>query len=333
MRLKRDLPPRIKRRLFMRLSGQPWFRFPFWVLAYAFLKPLQWVLHQTPFALPFYKFIGKLTNLRTMSGDSFGAYKPDAKDVIVCSYGKSGTNWSLQIAHQIAYSGEGDFEYVHDIIPWPDGFSIPLEDPYPKSDSPSGMRVIKTHLPMDCVPYTEDARYVCVVRDPKDVAVSGYYFFRSVLLGPLMLPLDLWVELFLTGRNLLGSWAEHLDGYWRMRHRDNVLFLTFEEMKADLPGTVDKIAALMGVALSAEERARVIELSEFSHMRSVDHKFYPGLVTPFSSPTGKMMREGKSGAALGVLTPEQRAKIDAVCKGELEALGSDFPYEEKFSRR
>lgn len=316
---------------FMRIARQQWFCALFRIFAYLVVKPPQWLLHRTPLATPSYNLFGRITDLRIAKGKSFGQYVPDAHDVIVCSYGKSGTNWTLQIAHQIAHLGEGEYEHIHCVVPWPDelarGFSISLDDPAPKKNSPTGMRVIKTHLPWDCVPYSAGAKYVCVVRDPKDVAVSGYHFFRAVLLGPLMPPVGIWVEHFLNGKNLLGSWAWHLNGYWRERHRDNVLFLRFEEMKKDLPGTIDQIAALMDVALTPEQRAKVVAQSEFSHMREIDHKFYPGQVTPLSQPEGKMMRAGTSGTAHHLLNEAQLKRIDEVCRAELLKLDCDFPYD------
>jgi len=45
------------------------------------------------------------------------------------------------------------------------------------------------------------------------------------------------------------------------------------------------------------------------------------------------MREGKSGASASLLTQAQRDRIDAVCKSELEGLGSDFPYDEVYGRK
>jgi hypothetical protein len=76
----------------------------------------------------------------------------------------------------------------------------------------------------------------------------------------------------------------------------------------------------------------VLEKSTFAYMREIDHKFYPGMVSPFGLPDGKMMREGKSKSAKVLLTTEQQARVDACCRAELVALGSDFPYDEMFVR-
>jgi len=313
----------------------PVLRLPALAAAHAIGRPALWALQQTPWARPIYHALGRRMELTRTRGGSFDGYRPDAHDVFVCSFGKSGTNWTLQIAHQIAHLGNGEFGHIHDVVPWPDelarGYAVALDDPAPRGNSPTGLRIIKTHLPMRCIPYSPDARYVCVVRDPKDVAVSGYHFFRAVLLGPLMPPVHLWVDHFLTGESALGCWARHLHGFWEARHHPNVLFIRYEEMQRDHSDAVDRIATLMGVTLTPQQRESVLEKSTFEHMRRIDHKFYPGLVSPLGSARGKMMREGRSKASGSLLSETQQRQIDAACKEALQRLGSDFPYDEAFA--
>ena len=141
---------------------------------------------------------------RSQVGDSFGFgdYRPGAHDVIVCTYPKSGTNWMMQVVHQIATRGRGGFAHVHDVVPWPDapGGVIParLEDDAAWRVTPTGLRAVKTHLAWQDVPYTPDARYVHVVRDPKDVFVSGWFFFGDLVFGPLMPSVETWLELYVS---------------------------------------------------------------------------------------------------------------------------------------
>src|SRR5215471_4515279 len=48
---------------------------------------------------------------------NFPNYEPGEHDVLVCAYFKSGTNWTMQIATQIAYRGAAEFEHIHDLVP------------------------------------------------------------------------------------------------------------------------------------------------------------------------------------------------------------------------
>jgi len=266
----------------------------------------------------------------------FGDYVPTAHDVVVCSWFKSGTNWMLQTALQVAFRGTADFEQIHHVVPWPDAVErmqraiVPLDDPSPARRSPTGLRIIKTHLPQNEVPYTTDARYVAVVRDPKDVCVSGYYFLSKLVWGPLTPSVERWVDYYLSPAFHVGNWAEHLAGYWRLRDRDNVLFLTFEDMKRDARAGVERMADFMNVALTPAELDEVVRRSDFDYMKAHGSQFDAGQAVPWAASGGYMIRKGERGSAAELLTEEQRSRIDTHWRAELERLGSDFPYDEAF---
>jgi len=301
-------------------------------------RPLNWVLVK----------LGREPLLATLMGRSgrhfdkaFAGYAPTAHDVFVTTFAKSGTNWMMQIAHQIAFRGAGEYAHIHDVICWPDlgprrarRMAIPLSDTRVQAASPTGLRVIKTHLAASRVPFSDKARYLVVVRDPKEVLVSSYFFAAGVA-GPLMPSADTWFELFFSDRfpfNFGNSWAEHTASYWALRDKPNVLVLLFREMKQDLPGAVRKVADLLDVRLTEAEMSAVIEKSTFSFMKTIEHKFT--LLPKGALPWGEgltMMREGRSGNSKELLTPAQQRRIDAWCAQELERLGSDFPYERIFA--
>jgi len=140
-----------------------------------------------------------------------------------------------------------------------------------------------------------------------------------------------WLDAYLSEDAMFGSWAEHVHGGWERRHSTNVLFLTFEEMKADLRGSVTRIAAFMGVELSAAELDEVVRQTTYQHMKSIGYKFDTfGLSPPWASPEGAMVRRGKSGGAAELLSATDRQRIDDYWRNQLEQLGSDFPFDDAF---
>ena len=63
---------------------------------------------------------GELINSLEFRHSAFGDYVPTEADIIVSTWPKSGTNWMMNIAQEIAWYGEAEFEHVNSAIPWPD---------------------------------------------------------------------------------------------------------------------------------------------------------------------------------------------------------------------
>ena len=165
----------------------------------------------------------------------FRNYVPGPQDVFVMTYAKSGTNWMMQIAHQLIHHGRSDYDHLHDLVPWPDTtampflkkYAIPIEAATDWQRAPERLRVIKTHFDWDMLPYSEQAKYIAVIRDPKDIFVSNYLFIRDGVYGPAMPTVDTWFDLFLSPQFPIGgSWAVNTAGYWAVRNRPNVLIVS-----------------------------------------------------------------------------------------------------------
>ena len=306
-------------------------RYPVLALTWLLLKPALWVIDKAGWSEPLWLAVGRRMRDTFIRGHDFGDYRPTGRDVVVCACPKAGQNWTMQIAFQIATRGAGEFRHIHEVVPWPDwakqDMVVPLRDERAWRAAPTGLRVIKTHLEWDRLPYRPEARYICVLRDPKDAFVSSYFFIRDVIFGPLMPPVPVWLRMFCEG-TMPFSWSAHVDGAWKHRHLPNVLVLTYEDMQKDLPAAVRTIAAFMGVALTRNEFARVCEKSSFASMQEVNHKFTPPALSPWAATTRWMMRRGVSGGSSELLSTGQQRVIDDHCRADLRRLGSDFPYDE-----
>jgi hypothetical protein len=305
-------------------------------LVYLTTLPTHWVLTKLGYPRGMLPVIIAMSEGKQGGKRAFAAYTPSAQDVFVATYAKSGTNWMMQLAHQIAFHGAGDYAHIHDVVAWPEMQlikSVALASTAVQNASPSRKRVIKTHLAANYVPYSEAAHYVTVIRDPKEVFVSSYHFCRGTY-GPFMPDIDAWFDLFLSDKFPMsagGTWAEHTASYWALRNKPNVLVLFFGDMKKDLPSTAQRVADFLGITLTADELKAVVEKSSFSYMSSIDDKFLPmpRENTPWVNNL-KMMREGRSGNAKELLTIEQQHRIDEHFNAALQKLGSDFPYEKYF---
>jgi hypothetical protein len=311
-----------------RKSFSPWVRYPSLLALYGIGVPAMKLLEKTGLFL-------RIANRGNRPYGHFGDYQPSPHDVMACVYFKSGTNWLLQILLQITHRGQAQFEHVHELVPWPDAhtpeYAVSLTDVTAQEKSTTGFRVIKTHRKQSEVPWSPEAHYICVVRDPKDVFVSSYHFVKSVAMGPMMPSVESWLEFYFMKNFPFCPWAEHVDGYWRIRNRPNVLFLTFEELKRNLPDAVGRIAALLRIDLTPDELDTVVRQAGFSHMKEIEHKFSTGMLTPWSRVEGSMVRRGEQAGSSELLTPAQQQRIDDYWRAELKRLECDFPYDKAFA--
>ena len=287
------------------------------------------------FAPQVLSLMSRSMNTPRLKRKAFASYTPNEHDVVVCTYAKSGTNWMLQIVTQIAYLGQGEFEHIHDLVPWPDppmsGIVKPGEPTW--EQAPTKLRALKTHWEAPFVPYNPHARYIIVIRNPKDALVSGYYFADSIFSGVTQnVTPETWMRLFIKGRSIFGSWPEHTASFWSWRERKNVLLLRFEDMKSDLKGTVRRVASFMEVPLTGAQLEEITHKSSFGYMKKIDHKFAPPSLAS-ERDTAVMLRSGKSGSAKSFLNAAQRQEVDEAMKRELERLGSIFPYDQYYARK
>ena len=298
------------------------------------VTPLAWTFEKFGRGNLMFRGGHKRQLLRLKKRNPFAGYQPGPQDVFIVTYAKSGTNWMMQIVTQLAWHGKAEFAHIHEMVPWPDSqlfgpmakYGIPIEDDSVWKAAPERMRAIKSHLNFEHLPYSEQARYICVIRDPKDVFVSGTHFFKTIF--GRALSKETWIQLFQSEDFPVGgSWAVNAAQSWAQRHRPNVLVLSFKSMKRDLEGTVRKVADFLNVRLSEDEFQEVVARSSFDYMKRHDSQFEMWDLVPWRKHAA-MIRKGAQGGSSELLTPEQQSAMDAYFMAELKRLGSDLPYEE-----
>jgi len=309
-------------------------RYGFAAVMYGFVTPMLWASEKMGRADRMFESMRARQLRQLEKSNPFKEYVPGKQDVIVATYPKSGTNWMMQIAHQLNYNGKGEFDHIHCVVPWPDvmppfmrGYAIPLEQADHWKTSPGQKRVIKTHYDWSLLPHSDEARYIMVIRDPKDVFVSSYHFVKEIMFGRAMPSVDTWFQTFLSSGIMGFSWPGNTASYWEQRHRPNVLVMSFKSMKRDLRATVVKVAEFLDLHPTDEVIDEVCRQSSFEYMKRIDEKFRPWQVGPWR-PEPTMIRRGKQGGSSELMSPEQQRQMDAHCMAELKRLNCDLPYEE-----
>ncbi len=94
-------------------------------------------------------------------------------DIIVATWGKSGTTWVQQIVAQLIFEGAEGISVV-ELAPWLDMSIAPKEEIFEKLEAQTHRRFIKTHLPVDSLVFSPKAKYLYIARDGRD-AIWSYY--------------------------------------------------------------------------------------------------------------------------------------------------------------
>ncbi|KAI1299193.1 Sulfotransferase 1C2 [Halotydeus destructor] len=271
-------------------------------------------------------------------------YEPQKDDLLVASYPKSGTTWTQYIVCLIYSNGvppEGPIMFG--ATPFLEYIGAQGTDEYQRPVP------IKTHLPFNLTPFSEEAKYIYVVRNPKDTCVS-YYF--HVLKSEAHcdeyrdMPFDQFFEMFIDGTTDWNDYFDHVVSWYEQRHRKNILFITYEEMKMDIRAVIKRIATFMGNPWSDmvnnddqlldkivdESGAAKMKVNIDQGMKVFDdpvamERLFPPRMKALMEETASCMdesmtdwnfiRKGKVGDWVNHLSEEQNARLTAKARSKL----------------
>ena len=263
-------------------------------------------------------------------------YKAQPDDIFLVVYPKSGTTWMQVILYSLLNNGQAFDENMADYFA-----KSPYIDPIGEKGIKSMHRpfVMKTHLPFDRVPYNANAKYICLIRNPKDVCVS-YFFFLAKFFGfpDDKKSFDNFFELFISGQLLYGNYFDHITTLWKYKNDENVFLTSYEQMKKDLPTVIRHLTKFLQIELNPDLLNRILTVSSFDYMkdkfdRSFANQAQIVLNDPFTEvplPMNKILlenadrinivREGQVGKWSSIMTPEQTERIDSIFTEKLAHL-------------
>ncbi|XP_074645909.1 sulfotransferase 1C4-like [Tubulanus polymorphus] len=248
-------------------------------------------------------------------------------DCFVVSYPKTGTTytgWTLFLIFN-----EGDREVARRKPIWE---RVPYlgDGPFTKIECMSRPRLMQTHFLFEMFPIQaleKNAKTIYVMRNPKDTLVSYYHYYKSCKSrGNFQGSWDDFFQLFLNKNLIYGDFYDHILSWWNQRHRDNILFLKYEDMVTDPKSNILKICAFLGKTLSDDKIDNIIEQTSFESMRDnpmtnySQSQYQDNRIFPF-------IREGKIGGWKKFFTVEQCEIIDKIHADRLAGTGLSFQFE------
>ncbi len=260
-------------------------------------------------------------------------------DIVISTYGKSGTSWLQQIVSQLIFGGAEMLGFAEASL-WLDTRLVPKADMFAALAAQKHRRFIKSHLPFDALPWSPDVRYIHVTRDVRDLVWSLHRFHSNFT--PLYLRLlnslpgqagdgfptadpDVaryyrnWLER--DGYPFWPFWS-HLASWWAARHLPNVLLVHFNDLKDDLAGEIRRIADFLGIDVDEAAWPRIVEHCSFAWMRHAalcappsmaDDLLADGLGAFVHKGTNRRWRDRLSAQDIALADHRARAHLPADC--------------------
>jgi len=258
-------------------------------------------------------------------------------DIVIGTYAKSGTTWVQQIVAQLVFNGAADLD-VADMSPWLDLRVPPKAIKLPEVEAQQHRRFLKTHLPVDALVFSPQARYIYIGRDGRDVVWSMYnhhcsanaFWYEALndtpgrVGPPIGKPADTVQQYFRDwlandGHPFWPFW-ENIRTWWEIRDLPNVTLLHFSDLKRDLPSEIRRLAAFLDIPIDESRWNDILLHCSFDYMKANATRSVPLAGAFWDGGAQAFIHKGINGRWADILTP---AEVEAYQQRAVAELGSE----------
>ena len=255
-----------------------------------------------------------------MDNRRWAQFKPRPDDIFVCTPAKCGTTWTQTIVANLLWP-RGDIPGpIMMLSPWIEAEFMPAEVMHPMIEAQTHRRFMKSRTAADGIPFFDDAKYIVVGRDGLDAFMSfTNHIERMKGLDdlkakakeaglPELQDYDGDIHAF------FDRWLSDDDHffhiiatYWERREQSNLLFVHYNDLKANLSAEMRRIADFLDIEVPASLWEKVVGRCTFESMRENDDMLGP-LDVMFEGGTKGFIFKGTNGRWRDVLTSDELAR-------------------------
>jgi hypothetical protein len=263
-------------------------------------------------------------------------------DIIIATPPKCGTTWTQMICALLVLQEPELPLPLHRLSPWIDMVTRARAEVFADLQAQTHRRFLKTHTPLDGLPNDPTVTYICVGRDPRDVAVSIAHhidntdvdaFLRAREQAAAIDGIELepfrprpprpdgardrfwqWVDDETTSTQVgssLRRTVEHLQTFRDAADQLDVVHVHYDDLKADLEGQMRQLAARLGIDVPEHRWPGLVRAASFESMRSRAETIVPGGGRAHWIDPAAFFHRGTSGQWRGLLDHTDIARYAA----------------------
>ena len=272
-------------------------------------------------------------------------YKPRADDVVIATYPKCGTTWMQRLIAMLVF-GSAAPRPLAEVSPWIDRrFGPGADEVLAQLEGQTHRRVIKSHLPLDALPFYDAVKYVHVARDGRDACLSFHNHSRTFTPAALAdmdaigladdrigrtyprAPEDF--RPFFRDWIAEAPWAatqcalsplsffDFEQTYWSERQRPNILLVHYNDLQNDLEGELRRIAAFLDIPAAENLWPQFVAAGSFAAMRRDGDDLMPEAQRAWTGGAKTFLNKGTNGRWRDLLTPDDVARYETKAAREL----------------
>lgn len=267
-------------------------------------------------------------------------FHPRPDDIIISTPPKCGTTWAQMICALLILQTPEFPDRISNLSPWFDMLTRSRKQVIALLEAQTHRRFIKTHTPLPGIPICEGVTYICVGRDPRDVAFSmddhlanldwdGFHAQRvaAALDDGLPEPEKIAPPPLheLSDRERFWRWVEddtppeqvsssllrtlrHIESFWNVRDTANVVLLHYEDLRTDLEGQMRALAARIGIDITDDRWPALIEAATITAMRREIDRTVPS--TGIWKDQDAFFKHARSGAWRELLDDDEQRRYE-----------------------
>jgi aryl sulfotransferase len=280
---------------------------------------------------------------RTMAADShrWDGFAPRGDDIIIAVQPKCGATWMQRIVDLLVFQSPEPRQFLAPSPLVEATVHASADAMLAMLDAQTHRRFLKTHLPFDSLPVFDDVKYIHVVRDGRDACWSMHNHvlgfrpefqqwraelaaqdprFRVRFQDPPQEPHAFYLrwmtesEAEETGDGVDLPFFEFETTYWLERRRENLLFVHYNDLKADLAAEMRRISDFLHIDTPEGLMPELAHAASFETMKRQGEQMLPHLRMAFDHGADRFINKGVNRRWKDVLTQADLARYDALVR-------------------